>query len=205
MSAFNAGLSAFPAVVYNSQQALIQTHPIRERDEMRLFLVFLELRNLHTPPSTGMISPVIHPASLLERNRIAKEEKRNLSKGADGKGSMVSDLYFFLTVANIPPGPFFLHEILVDARFSHLVGHPAPTGHGRVYHPRTDAVHAYILLAVVGSHGACHLDNSSFGGGIKQARIPAKYYSQISNHCVLNALYMVLFSITHAEQRFKYF
>jgi hypothetical protein len=58
VSAFRAGLSALPAVVC---KVMLATYSSMQR-----------VKRL-TPPSTGMMRPVIQPASLLARNRMATD------------------------------------------------------------------------------------------------------------------------------------
>jgi hypothetical protein len=72
-----------------------------------------------------------------------------------------------LTVANIPTGSFFLHQILVNPRLPHLVRHATAPGHGCVHHSRGYTVDPDVLLAMVRGHGASHLYDCALGGRVQ--------------------------------------
>ena len=96
LSSLSAGLSAFPAVVYGTLAYSLQ--------------VILNEKGL-TPASTGMISPVIQPASLLQRNKIAKFGQSSQGK-TDGRRAKEGQH----TIPNVPPSSFFLHQVLANSR-----------------------------------------------------------------------------------------
>lgn len=112
-----------------------------------------------TPPSTGIIKPVIQPASLLARNRMASDFVLVFfSKSLERKNRQ--------TIAHVPAGSLLLHEILIDPRLSHFVCHAATPSHWCVYHAGTHTVDSDILLTMMCGHGSRHLDNGSLGGRI---------------------------------------
>lgn len=79
------------------------------------------------------------------------------------------------TVSDVPCCSFNLHQVLIDPRLPHLVGHASTTDHGRICHARTHAVDSDVLWAMLSSHCPRHLHDGTLRRRIKQTWISSLY------------------------------
>ncbi len=87
-----------------------------------------------------------------------------------------------LTIADIPPSSFYLHQILVDSSLSHLIRHSSSSDHRRKNHSRADTIDSDVFGAMLSCHRSGHLDDSSFWCGVQQTWVSTEYLNDFSEH-----------------------
>lgn len=81
-----------------------------------------------------------------------------------------------LTVAHVPAGALFLHQVLVDSGLPHLVVHAASSDHWGVRHTRSNTVDTYALLSMLRRHRPRHLDDGPLGSRVEETGVPTKHW-----------------------------